>query len=459
MKVGMCMLGEFWPIIGVIIGVAILLVLIMVFKLNTFIALIITSMATGMILGMPIDKIVETIEKGVGDTLGHIAIIFGLGSILGKLLSDGGGATRIADTLINTFGKKYVTWAMIIASFIIGISLFLEVAFVLLVPLVFTLAKRMSISNLTVGLPMATSIAITHGFLPPHPGPVAIAEALNANIGHVLMYGIIIGIPLAIIVGGIFPKIACKLAPSAFGKEGNQAVTGDIKNIDESEMPSFGLSLLTALSPVVLMLFATVVQLITGNEDGHAQGLEGFIYFIGSSTTAMLIAVIIAIYTMGIRRKQTMNQIMETVSNAITPIAMLLLIIGGGGTFKQILIDGGVGDTISQLFHDSQMSPLVLAWLAAAILRVALGSTTVAAISSVGIVLPLLQTVDVNLSLVVLAIGAGSIFCSHVNDAGFWMFKEYFGLSMKETFLTWTLLESILSIIGLGFILIVNVII
>ncbi|MES3702342.1 gluconate:H+ symporter [Staphylococcus arlettae] len=453
------MLGEFWPIIGVVIGVAILLILIMVFKLNTFIALIITSMATGMILGMPIDKIVETIEKGMGDTLGHIAIIFGLGSILGKLLSDGGGATRIADTLINTFGKKYVTWAMIIASFIIGISLFLEVAFVLLVPLVFTLAKRMSISNLSVGLPMATSIAVTHGFLPPHPGPVAISEALNANIGHVLMYGIIIGIPLAIIVGGTFPKIAYKLAPSAFAKEGNQAVTGDIKNIDESEMPSFGLSLLTALSPVVLMLFATVVQLITGNEDGHAQGLEGFIYFIGSSTTAMLIAVLIAIYTMGIRRKQTMNQIMDTVSNAITPIAMLLLIIGGGGTFKQILIDGGVGDTISQLFHDSQMSPLVLAWLAAAILRVALGSTTVAAISSVGIVLPLLQTVDVNLSLVVLAIGAGSIFCSHVNDAGFWMFKEYFGLSMKETFLTWTLLESILSILGLGFILIVNVII
>ncbi|HAP2020552.1 TPA: gluconate permease, partial [Escherichia coli] len=204
------MLGEFWPIIGVVIGVAILLILIMVFKLNTFIALIITSMATGMILGMPIDKIVETIEKGMGDTLGHIAIIFGLGSILGKLLSDGGGATRIADTLINTFGKKYVTWAMIIASFIIGISLFLEVAFVLLVPLVFTLAKRMSISNLSVGLPMATSIAVTHGFLPPHPGPVAISEALNANIGHVLMYGIIIGIPLAIIVGGIFPKIAYK---------------------------------------------------------------------------------------------------------------------------------------------------------------------------------------------------------------------------------------------------------
>ncbi|MGI2314920.1 gluconate:H+ symporter [Staphylococcus saprophyticus] len=453
------MLGEIWPLIGVVIGVLILLVLIMWFKLNTFISLIITSMITGIILGMPIDKIVETVEKGMGDTLGSIAIIFGLGSMLGKLLSDGGGATRIADKLIDTFGEKYVTWAMIIASFIIGISLFLEVAFVLLVPLVFTLAKRMNISNLKVGLPMATSIAITHGFLPPHPGPVAISQAVHANIGHVLMYGFIIGIPLAFVVGVLFPKIAYKIAPTAFAREGNQASIGGVKKIEENNLPSFGISLLTALSPVILMLLATVVQLITGHEDGKASGFEGFIYFIGSSTTAMLIAVLFAIYTMGIRRKQTMNEIMQTISNAITPIAMLLLIIGGGGVFKQILIDGGVGDTISELFHGTEMSPIILAWLAAAILRVALGSTTVAALSSVGIVLPLLQTVDVNISLIVLAIGAGSIFCSHVNDAGFWMFKEYFGLTMKETFLTWTLLESVLSVLGLGFILLVDFII
>ncbi|MEP9819047.1 gluconate:H+ symporter [Staphylococcus xylosus] len=450
------MMGEFWPLVAVVIGVLILLMLIMWFKLNTFIALIITSMVTGILLGMPLDTIVTTIEKGMGDTLGHIAIIFGLGSILGKLLSDGGGATRIADTLINVFGKKYVTWAMIIASFIIGISLFLEVAFVLLIPLVFTLAKRMQISNLTVGLPMATSIAVTHGFLPPHPGPVAISEAVNANIGHVLMYGVIIGMPLAIIVGGIFPKIARKLTPEAFKRKGNQAAVGEFKVFENKDLPSFGMSLLTALAPVILMLLATIVQLITGNEEGKASGFEGFIYFIGTSVTAMLIAVLFAIYSMGIRRKQSMKQIMDTVSNAITPIAMLILIIGGGGTFKQILIDGGVGDTISEIFKGTEMSPLILAWLAAALLRTALGSTTVAAISSVGIVLPLLQSSDVNISLVVLAIGAGSIFCSHVNDAGFWMFKEYFGLTMKETFLTWTLLESILSIVGLGLILIVN---
>lgn len=453
------MMGEIWPLVAVVIGVLILLMLIMWFKLNTFIALIITSMVTGILLGMPLDTIVTTIEKGMGDTLGHIAIIFGLGSILGKLLSDGGGATRIADTLINVFGKKYVTWAMIIASFIIGISLFLEVAFVLLIPLVFTLAKRMQISNLTVGLPMATSIAVTHGFLPPHPGPVAISEAVNANIGHVLMYGVIIGIPLAIIVGAIFPKIAHKLTPEAFKRKGNQADVGEFKVFENKDLPSFGMSLLTALAPVILMLLATIVQLITGNEDGKANGFEGFIYFIGTSVTAMLIAVLFAIYSMGIRRKQSMKQIMDTVSNAITPIAMLILIIGGGGTFKQILIDGGVGDTISEIFKGTEMSPLILAWLAAALLRTALGSTTVAAISSVGIVLPLLQSSDVNISLVVLAIGAGSIFCSHVNDAGFWMFKEYFGLTMKETFLTWTLLESILSVVGLGLILIVNFIV
>ncbi|MEK4563052.1 gluconate:H+ symporter [Staphylococcus sp. FSL K6-3157] len=453
------MFEEIWPLIGVAIGVSILLILIIVLKLNTFIALILTSMVTGIILGIPIDKIVSSVEKGMGETLGSIAIIFGLGSILGKLLSDGGGATKIADELINAFGEKYVTWAMLIASFIIGISLFLEVAFVLLIPLVFTLAKRMNISNLTVGLPMTISIAITHGFLPPHPGPVAVSQALHANVGQVLMYGMIIGIPLTIIVGSFYTKLAYKIAPTAFSKMGKRASIGEIRTFEENNMPSFGLSLLTALSPVILMLLATAVQLITGHEDGKANGLEGFIYFIGSSTTAMLIAVLFAIYTMGIKRKQSMNQIMTTVSNAITPIAMLLLIIGGGGVFKQVLIDGGVGDTISKLFQGTEMSPIILAWLATAILRLALGSSTVSALSSVGIVLPLIQSSDVNISLIVLAIGAGSVFCSHVNDAGFWMFKEYFDLSMKETFLTWSLLESLLSVLGLGFILIVNAII
>src|SRR5699024_5707481 len=211
--------------------------------------------------------------------------IFGLGSILGKLLSDGGGATKIADELINTFGKKYVTWAMLVASFIIGISLFLEVAFVLLIPLVFTLAKRMQISNLTVGLPMTISIAVMHGFLPPHPVPVAVSQALGANVGHVLMYGMIISIPINVIVGAFYTKLTYKIAPTAFSKMGKRASIGDIRHFEENNMPSFSLSLLTALSPVILMLLATAVQLVTGHEDGKAEGFEGFIYFLGSSTT------------------------------------------------------------------------------------------------------------------------------------------------------------------------------
>src|SRR5699024_386070 len=228
------MFGEIWPIIGVVIGVCVLLILIIVLKLNTFIALIFTSMITGMILGIPIDKIVASVEKGMGDTLGSIAIIFGLGSILGKLLSDGGGATKIADELINTFGKKYVTWAMLVASFIIGISLFLEVAFVLLIPLVFTLAKRMQISNLTVGLPMTISIAVTHGFLPPHHVAVAVSQAIGANVGNVLMYGMCINILINVYVDVFDNILAFKIDNTIYKKIGKRASIGDIRHFEEN---------------------------------------------------------------------------------------------------------------------------------------------------------------------------------------------------------------------------------
>lgn len=221
-------------------------------------------------------------------------------------------------------------------------------------------------------------------------------------------------------------------------------------------MPGFGISFLTAVSPVILMLLSTIVQLVTGHESA-TNGFESFIYFIGTAATAMLIAVLFAIFTMGIKQGRKNADIMDSVSNAIYPIGMMILIIGGGGTFKQVLIDGGVGDTIAKLFEGTEMSPILLAWIVAAVLRIALGSSTVAAISSTGIVLPLLQASDVNVALVVLAIGAGSVILSHVNDAGFWMFKEYFGLTVKETFLTWSLLETVISVSGLVFILILSI--
>ena len=448
-------MGTIWTLASVVIGIVLLLTLIIFLKLNTFISLIITSIVTAILLGMPLNKVMETIEAGMGGTLGHIALIFGLGAILGKLLADGGGANRIADTLIDTFGQKHVQWAMLIAAFIVGIALFFEVGLVLLIPLVFTIAKRAKVSPLKLGLPMVTALSVTHGFLPPHPGPVVIAKELKANIGHVLLYGIIIAIPVTLIAGPIFNKFAQKLIPSAYTREGDISALGSQKEFKASEMPSFGLSILTAVLPVILMLLSTVVQLVTGHE--NAENLfEQIIYFIGTAGTAMLISVIFAIFSMGLHRERKMDDIMKSVTNAIYPIGMMILIIGGGGTFKQVLIDGGVGDTIAKLFEGSTLSPILLAWIVAAVLRIALGSATVAAISTTGIVLPLLQHSDANVALVVLAIGAGSVILSHVNDAGFWMFKEYFGLTVKETFLTWSLLETIISVSGIIFILFIS---
>ncbi|EKO8682969.1 gluconate permease [Staphylococcus pseudintermedius] len=450
------MFQEIWPLLSVAIAIIVLLILIMKLQLNTFVALVITAMVTGILLGMPFDKIVATIETGMGGTLGHIALIFGLGAMLGKLLADGGGATQIADTLIAKLGKKYVQWAMVIASFIIGIALFFEVGLVLLIPLVFTIAKRMNVSQLKIGMPMVTALSVTHGFLPPHPGPVVIAKELGANIGEVLLYGFIVAIPVTIIAGPVFAKIAPRLTPTAFQREGDISSLGATKSFKDEELPSFGLSTFTALLPVLLMLFATLWQLISGHEGKAHNTLESMIYFIGSAGTAMLIAVVFAVFSMGIRRGIPTKQVMNTLTQAIYPIGMMLLIIGAGGVFKQVLIDGGVGGAIEKIFTDVNISPILLAWLVAAILRLALGSATVAAISTTGIVLPLLQTADVNLALVALAIGAGSIFCSHVNDAGFWMFKEYFGLTVKETFLTWSLIETIISVSGLVFILFIS---
>lgn len=449
------MFSEIAPLLIVALAIVILLGLIMWLKLNTFVSLIITAMLTGIMLGMPLSKVIGTIETGMGSTLGHIALIFGLGAMLGKLLADGGGATRIAHTLINKFGQKRIQWAVVTASFIIGIALFFEVGLVLLIPIVFTIAKESKVSTLYLGIPMTAALSVTHGFLPPHPGPVMIAKEFGADIGQVLLFGFIVAIPVTIIAGPIFTRFAKKAIPEAFTKSGDLASLGKQKAFNIDETPSFGISALTALLPVFIMLISTIVDLLTGSPE-NPQGILGFISFIGEAGTAMLISVLFAIYSMGLKRGYKVTEVMDTLTNAIYPIGMMLLIIGGGGAFKQILIDGGVGKTVESLFTDTAMSPILLAWIVAAVLRLALGSATVAAISTVGIVMPLLESSDANLALVVLATGAGSVIASHVNDAGFWMFKEYFGLTMKETFLSWTLLETVISVSGIIFILFIS---
>lgn len=444
------------PLIIVAIGIVALLILIMGFKLNTFISLIIVSFGVALALGMPLEEIVKTIEAGLGGTLGHLALIFGLGAMLGKLIADSGGAQRIAMTLVNKFGEKNIQWAVVAASFIIGVALFFEVGLVLLIPIVFAISRQLKVSILYLGIPMTAALSVTHGFLPPHPGPTVIAGEYGANIGEVLLYGFIIAIPTVILAGPVFTKIAKKLVPDSFTKSGSIASLGEQKTFKLEDTPGFGISVFTALLPVILMSIATIITLLQKTLGFEDNSFLAVIRFIGDAGTSMLISLLVAVYTMGLARKIPIKTVMESCTTAITHIGMMLLIIGGGGAFKQVLINGGVGDYVAELFKGTSLSPILLAWIIAAILRISLGSATVAALTTAGLVIPLLGQTDVNLALVVLATGAGSLIASHVNDAGFWMFKEYFGLSMKETFATWTLLETIISVAGLGFILLLS---
>lgn len=443
----------------VAIGVIILLFLIGKLKLNTFVSLVIVSFLVAIALGMPMDKISASIEAGIGSQLGHLALVFGFGAMLGRLVADAGGAFRIAHTLIDKFGRKKIQIAVVLASFIIGIALFFEVGLVLLLPIIFAIAAELGISILYLGIPMVAALSVTHGFLPPHPAPTAIAGVYGANLGMVLLYGIIVAIPAVLIAGPVYTTFIRKRLPSAFEKTGNLSSVGEFKEFKLEETPSFFASTITSLFPVILMAIATLYQMFVhgGKAPEQPNLLDSIIGFIGSPGVAMLISLLVALYTMGISRSIPMKNLMNSMEQAIKQIAMMLLIIGGGGAFKQVLIDGGVGDYVAELFKGSSLSPLILAWLIAVVLRLALGSATVAALTAAGLVAPLMAATGTDPALMVIATGAGSVFFSHVNDAGFWMFKEYFDLSIKETMLTWSTLETIIAVVGLIGALVLNV--
>ncbi|WP_125764593.1 gluconate:H+ symporter [Companilactobacillus hulinensis] len=434
-----------------ILGIALLLFLIIKLKMNTFVSLIITSIAVGIGLGIPLDKIATSVQEGIGGQLGELSIVFGFGAMLGRLVADAGGAYRIAHTLIEKFGKKRLQLAIVLASFIIGIALFFEVGMVLLVPIVFAIATEAGVSILYLGIPMGAALSVTHGFLPPHPAPTAISTVLGANSGHVLVYGILVAIPAVIIAGPVFTKFAQKFVPDAFERKGNLSALGPQKKFKLEDTPSFGVSVVTSLFPVILMAITTIYQLSFngGSLPKNPNMLDSIIAFIGTPAIAMTISLLVALYTMGWARRFATPEIMKSLEEAVKSIAMLLLVIGGGGAFKQVLIDGGVGDAVMKLFGNANISPLILGWLIAVVLRIALGSATVASLTAAGLVLPLMQSAGVNSALMVLAIGAGSLAASHVNDAGFWMFREYFDLTIKETLYTWTVLETLISIVGL----------
>ncbi|MFL2073832.1 gluconate:H+ symporter [Leuconostoc mesenteroides] len=440
------------PLLTVLIGVILLVFLITKFKLNTFLSLVITAFVVGLILGIPVSDFSTSIETGIGGQLGHLAIIFGFGSMLGKLISDAGGGFRIAHQLIATFGKKRIQIAVIITSFIIGLALFFEVGLVVLLPIIFVIAREVNMPLLYLGIPMAATLNVAHGFLPPHPAPTAVSQVLNAPLGHVLLIGILVSIPTIIISGPVFNYFLHRVYPQVYKKDINISVLGEYKEFELKDTPKFGISVLTALLPVILISIATILSFVLPAKSVIYQ----IVTFIGAPDVAMLISLIVAIFTMGIFRGLNIKEIGDAMSESVKQIAMMLLIIGGGGAFKQVLVDGGVSKYIGDLFGQTNLSPILVAWLIAALLRVSLGSSTVASITAASLVTSVVSNSSVSPVLVVLAIGAGSIFADHVNDAGFWMIKEYFGLTLKETFLSWTTLTSVISVSGLLSILLVS---
>lgn len=432
----------------VIITAAIIVqVFLTVKKISPFISLLIVSVLSGLALGMKPADLLKSVEAGVGSTMGGLALIICLGAVLGKILEESGAAEKIAVTLIKAFGEKNIQWAVLLTGFLIGIPLYYNAGFVILVPLVFMLAKKTGLPLLYIAIPMAASLSTTHCFLPPHPGPVVLINAFKANVGKTLLYGICIAIPAVIIAGPLLGRQLKKISSSDVNLYGSAAA---VNKILPGALPSF----IVALLPVILITLSVIA------ENFLPKGiLQTALVFTGNSTIALLLSVLAAFGYFGVMQKVKMETQMQWLSSAISGIAMILLIITAGGVFKQVLTDSGTGAYISSFSSKWNMPPLIFAWIVTALLRVMIGSATVAGITAAGVVAPLLLQHNVSPELMVLAVGSGSVFGSHINDSGFWMYKEFFKLSLKQTFLSWTVMETVISVVGLAGVLILNLIV
>ena len=432
------------PILLTFFAILALVVLVAYVKLDTFVSFILIAIALGFATGMEIPAIGKSIQTGIGGTLGDLILIIGFGAMLGKLVAESGAAQRITDALINVFGEKYLQWGLALAGFIIGIPLFYNAGFIIVVPLIFTIAASTKLPLLYVGVPMLSALSVAHGFLPPHPSPAAIALQLKADVGQTLIYGIIIAIPAIAVAGPIFARTLKKYKPEI---DGNMFV---IKNIPKEKQPTLGVSLLVALMPVFLLTFSSFSKKYFPDSQ--------VISLISEPYIGMLISLLLAMYLLGIRQGDSVKTVSKQLEEAFKSSAGILLIIGGAGALKQILKDSGTSDYIGQQLQGLDINPLILGWSIAAVLRICVGSATVAGLTAVGILAPLIQNqVGIKPELMVLSIGAGSLLFSHLNDGGFWLFKEYFNLSIKDTIKTWSVMETIISVIGLIGVLILNI--
>ncbi|MCP2273436.1 GntP family permease [Actinokineospora diospyrosa] len=424
-----------------VLGIALIVVLITKVKFHPFLALVLGAGTLGLVAGMPVGGLVESFTKGVGSTVAGVGVLIALGAMLGKLLADSGGADQIVDTILNRTPGRGLPWAMALVAALIGLPMFFEIGLVMLIPVVLLTARRSGRPLMLLAIPALAGLSVLHGLVPPHPGPLVAVDALKADLGLTLGLGVLVAIPTVVIAGPLFARLAARWVP----------VTAPEVAVEEerpTERPSFAATLGTVLLPVVLMLGKALADILLGKENTVRHVLD----FLGTPLVALLLAVLVGMVTLG--RGFGRDRLAESVGSALPPIAGILLIVGAGGGFKQTLVDAGVGDVITGLAKDANFSPLLLGWLIAVAIRLATGSATVATISAAGIIAPLAVGMEpAQSALLALAIGAGSLFFSHVNDAGFWLVKEYFGLSVGETVKTWSIMETVISVVGIAIIL------
>ncbi|MER6197506.1 gluconate:H+ symporter [Streptomyces sp. NPDC001586] len=439
--------------IAVLAGIAVIVLLITRLKLHAFLALTVGSLALGVFAGAPLAKTIASFTAGLGATVAGVGVLIALGAILGRLLADSGGADEIVDTILARAKGRAMPWAMVLIASVIGLPLFFEVGIVLLIPVVLMVAKRGNYSLMRIGIPALAGLSVMHGLIPPHPGPLVAIDALHANLGVTLALGVVVAIPTVIIAGPLFSRYAARWvdipAPERLLTERPSA--------DPEHRPRFGATVFTVLLPVALMLVKALVDIVVNDPANPVQRVTDVA---GSPLIALLAAVLVGMFTLGRAAGFTKGQLSATVEKSLGPIAGILLIVGAGGGFKQTLIDVGVGQMILDLSKGWAIPTLLLAWLIAVAIRLATGSATVATISAAGLVAPLTAGMSTTeTALLVLAIGSGSLFFSHVNDAGFWMVKEYFGMTVGQTMKTWSVMETIISVVGLGFVLLLSLVV
>ena len=433
------------PLLLSFVAILCLILLIVWCKLDTFISFVVVSVGLGLACRLDIHQISDAIQKGIGNIMGSLVIILGFGAMLGRMIADSGAAQQITQSLVRLSGIRRIQWAMALSGFLVGLPMFYSAGFMVLIPLVYAVGAATELPLLYLGIPVLSALSVAHGFLPPHPSPTAVAQQLHANIGRTLLYGIIVAIPTIILAGIVFGRTMRK-----YKSQPNTSLL-KVQLMEPHQLPGLGLSLTVALMPLILLSATAVLGLIPG-----AAALKKGIDFIGDPSMDMLLSVLIGIWLLGLRRGKTMREVMRSLEDAFKGVAPVMLIIAGAGAFMQVMSEGGVNVYIANSLAHTSVSPLLLGWGVAALIRICTGSSTVAALTTVGILLPLLQHSSIRPELLVLAIGAGSMTFSHVNDGGFWLFKEYFNLTIRQTFATWTVMETMVSVAGLLMVLLLN---